>query len=95
MFIATMTTANIIYPMAITGTMISLKRDMRWMPPQIIASVSSIRATDTHSAGRANEVCMASAMVLACTELNANPKVRVMRMAKVTAQGRLWRPWRM
>ncbi len=71
--------------MAITGTTISLKRDMRCMPPHITASVPTVIMAPNHAGFQPNDTAAAAVIVLACTELKASPKVMVMSTAKVTA----------
>ncbi|GFI52585.1 hypothetical protein IMSAGC021_00889 [Muribaculaceae bacterium] len=89
---AMITRASTIYAIAITGTTISLTREMRCTPPQIMARVSRQRTPAVASRGIANEALSASEMVFDCTELNANPNVSVISTAKVTAHQRLCRP---
>ena len=79
--------------MAITGTTISLKREMRCIPPNITTSVITDMMAPTIAGSHPKETLAAAVMVFACTELKASPNVMVMSTANVTAHHRLPRPF--
>ena len=78
------------YNMAIMGTTTSLNLEIRLMPPHIIINVEQERIMPIRVGDHPNDTFAAIAMVLDCTELNASPKVKVISMAKMTANHRLF-----
>ncbi len=51
------------------GTSQFATAEMRWMPPRITAAVSTSRTTPVAVLLQPNDVCMAAAMLFACTML--------------------------
>ncbi len=78
---STIPEASATYPNAITGTITLLTLAIRWIPPKIMASVSTVSTAPTILGSKPNEPCMAAQIVLLCTELNAKPKVTEIKMA--------------
>lgn len=78
---STIPEASATYPNAITGTITLLTLAIRWIPPKIMVSVSTVSTAPTILGSKPNEPCMAAQIVLLCTELNAKPKVTEIKMA--------------
>ena len=81
---STIPNASATYPSAIAGTITLLTLAIRWIPPKMMASVSTVSIVPITAGSNPNEPCMAAQIVLLCTELNAKPKVMKIRMANST-----------
>lgn len=68
-----------------TGTTHALNLDMLFMPPNTMTTVSTEMIIAVHSLGKAKHYSKALAIVFDCTLLKANPNVRVINTAKITA----------
>ena len=75
-----------------TGTRADETRAMRCMPPKIMATVSADSKTPITVSGILNACSHASAMVLLCMALFANPKVMMMSMLKSIPIHLRWSP---
>ena len=76
--------AIVTYPTAIIGTMMLLTLAMLCIPPNMITTVNIVRIIPTIAGLKLNAFPSAALSVLLCTELNANPKVRMVNMANAT-----------
>ena len=88
MFKITITRASTTYSSAIAGNTISATLATRRTPPNSTGAVSTIRTTPVHSVGISREAPRTSLMALACTMLNATPKVKISSTANSTPPAR-------
>ena len=89
---STTPSARTIYPSAMTGTTTPLTRAIRWMPPKMTSSVSSVRPAPTQWWAKPKAPSQAAQIVLLCTELKAKPNVTEISTAKRTPIQRLPSP---
>ena len=75
-----------------TGTTPPLTRAIRWMPPKMTSSVSSVRPAPTQWWAKPKAPSQAAQIVLLCTELKAKPNVTEISTAKRTPIQRLPSP---
>ena len=81
-FIPITTKAKIMYPTAITGTIIELTFAILCIPPKITRKVRTVSTMPIIRGSKLNASWKAAQIVLLCTELNENGKVKISRTAK-------------
>ncbi|CKG05120.1 Uncharacterised protein [Streptococcus pneumoniae] len=78
---------------AITGTIISTARAIRFTPPKIITASRPAITRPTNLLSVLNAPSKAAATVLDCTALKINPKLTVINTEKIAPSQRLFKPF--